>query len=85
MRAFLKAVNEANELINAKPDSVRSVMVEHVRLPPPLKAKYPIPRFPEVHAPEKEAVLRIAGWLKKRGVIQPALTYEEVVDAKFLP
>ena len=85
VKAFLKALNEAGELIKADPNSVRSVMVEHVRLPDPLKATYPVPRFPKLHAPDKDAVNSIAEWLKNRGVITSAPTYEQVVNAGFLP
>lgn len=85
VKAFLKALDEAGALIKADPDSVRSVMVEHVRLPDPLKATYPVPRFPKLHAPDKDAVNSIAEWLKNRGVIKSAPTYEQVVNAGFLP
>jgi NitT/TauT family transport system substrate-binding protein len=85
VKAFLKALGEANRLINGQPDSVRPVMVEHVQLPEPLKASYPVPRFPELQAPDKKAVQVIAEWLKKRGVISSALFYEQVVDASFIP
>ena len=85
VKDFLKAVNEAQRLINSEPDTVRAVMVEHVRLPEPLRDSYPVPRFPDLHAPDKEAVLNIAGWLRKRGVIRPRLTYEQIVNASFIP
>ncbi len=85
VKAFLAAQNEANRLINSDPDSVRGIMVEHVRLPEPLKANYPVPRFPELFPPDKEAVQAIVTWLQKRGVITPALTYEQVVNAGLLP
>jgi hypothetical protein len=60
-------------------------MVEHTRLPEPLKDSYPVPRFPAPRAPDKEAVQIIADWLRGRGVIKPALTYEQVVNADFIP
>ncbi|HMK36369.1 MAG TPA: MetQ/NlpA family ABC transporter substrate-binding protein [Desulfomonilaceae bacterium] len=85
VKAFLAALNKAATLINTEPDSVRPVMVEHVRLPERLKSSYPVPRFPKLHAPDRTAVLAVAQWLKKRGVITPAFTYEQVVDAGFLP
>jgi len=85
IKAFLSAVNQANQLINQQPDSIRPVMVEHVRLPPDLKATYPVPRFPDLHAPDKQSVMTVIEWLRKRGVIKPALTYEQVVDAQYIP
>lgn len=84
VKAFLAAQNEANKLISSDPDSVRGVMVEFVRLPEPLKATYPVPRFPALFAPDKDAVQAIVNWLQKRGVIARALTYEQVVDAGLL-
>ncbi len=83
--AFLRGVEEANAFINSQADMVRSAMAEHVRLPAALRDTYPIPRFPELHAPDRDALLTIAGWLRKRGVIRPQLTYEEVVDASLIP
>jgi NitT/TauT family transport system substrate-binding protein len=85
VKEFLKSVTEAQRLINSEPDSVRAVMVEHVRLPEALRDSYPVPRFPDLHAPDKEAVLNIARWLKKRGVIRPELTYGQIVNASFIP
>lgn len=85
VKSFLAAVNEANSLIAARPDEARAVMVEHVRLPEPLKATYPVPRFPRVHAPDKQSVHAIVLWLKGRGVIKPELGYEQVVDASQIP
>jgi NitT/TauT family transport system substrate-binding protein len=85
VKGFLRGVEEANAVINSKADMVRSAMAEHVRLPPALRDTYPIPRFPKLHAPDRDALLTIAGWLKKRGVIRPQLTYEEVVNASLIP
>jgi NitT/TauT family transport system substrate-binding protein len=85
VRAFLKAIDEANHIINKDPDAVRPVMVEHVRLPEVLKSTYPVPRFPKLRAPDKEAVQEIVDWLRKREVIRPALTYEQIVDANLIP
>jgi NitT/TauT family transport system substrate-binding protein len=85
VKVFLKAVNEAQRLINSEPDTVRTVMVEHVRLPEQLRDSYPVPRFPDLHAPDKEAVVNIADWLRKRGVIRPQLSYDQIVNASFIP
>jgi NitT/TauT family transport system substrate-binding protein len=85
VRDFLKAINEAQRLISSDPDAVRVVMVEHVRLPESLRDSYPVPRFPNLHAPDKEAVANIAGWLRKRQVIRPQLTYDQIVNASFIP
>jgi NitT/TauT family transport system substrate-binding protein len=82
---FLAAVNEAAAMINAKPDEVREAMVQHVRLPAPLKDKYPVPRFPRLKAPDKDAVVAVAQWLRSREVIPRTVSYEEVVDGRLIP
>ncbi|MCA1959818.1 MAG: hypothetical protein LDL33_03400, partial [Desulfomonile sp.] len=71
--------------ISEQPDAARLLMVQHCRLPEPLQATYPVPRFPAVHAPDKDAVLTIAAWLKKRGVIRADLSYEDLVNVGFIP
>lgn len=85
VKAFMKAVAEAHHFVNTQPEAVRSVMVEHTRLPEPLKDTYPVPRFPALRAPDRAAVQTIAEWLHRRGVIKSALTYEQVVNAEFIP
>jgi NitT/TauT family transport system substrate-binding protein len=85
VKAFLAALNKAAKLINEQPDAVRPVMVEHVRLPEPLKATYPTPRFPEILAPDRESVQTIVNWLHQRGALRRAIAYDELVDASFVP
>ncbi len=84
IRAFLKAQGEAAALINSDPDSVRSVMVEHVRLPESLKKSYPVPKFPQPDVPDKTALDTISQWLKQRNVIHGAVQFGEIVDGSFL-
>jgi NitT/TauT family transport system substrate-binding protein len=85
VKKFLKAVEEASKLIKSAPDAQRKIMVKYVRLPEALKDKYPMPVFPDLHAPDEEAVSDIGQWLQKRKVIRKAPAYGQVVDARFLP
>ncbi len=84
VKAFLKAVGEAAAYINEAPDSVRSIMVEHVRLPEPLKKTYPVPRFPQLAPPDHTALETIAKWLSDRKVIQGPVKFGQIVDGSFL-
>ena len=84
VRAFLKAAGDAAALINSQPDSVRDVMVEHVRLPEPLKQSYPVPKFPKLAVPDKIALETISQWLEQRKVIRRVPRYGEIVDGSFL-
>lgn len=84
-KSFLAALQAANYLINSDPDSVRDIMVEKVRLPVALKLQYPVPRFPKLAAPDRDALENIAGWLKQRGVIRSTVSYEQVVNGELVP
>lgn len=83
--AFLAAVQQANRLINEKPDEVRNVMVNNVRLPGPLKDRYPVPKFPELQVPEEKTFDQVVAWLKSRMEFRNPIPYREVVDGRFIP
>lgn len=85
LRAFLRAVGEANDLINSDPDSVRRVMVENCQLPEALADKYPVPRFPRLQAPDRDTVKSATEWLGKQSVLRQEIAYEQLVNASFLP
>ena len=85
VRRFLVAVQEANNLINENPDSVRDVMVDKVRLPESLKSQYPVPKFPNLAAPDRDSLNSVLSWLMQRKVIQANISYEQVVNDKLLP
>jgi len=85
VKKFLKAVQHAVEYIDNHPDETRIVMVENVRLPEPLKAVYPIPKFPKLHVPNRVDMQQVVEWLHAKGVIENVIPYEELVDAKYLP
>ncbi len=52
IKRFFSVLNEASQIINNDPESIRSIMTEHVRLPEDMKATYPIPKFPLLHRPK---------------------------------
>ncbi len=85
VKRFITAVNRANDLIASDPDSVRSTMVEKNRLPVYLKDTFHVPRFSPLQAPDIDSVQKISKWLHERGILKSEITYEKIVDVKFLP
>jgi len=85
VKKFLKAIDKAHNEINTNPDDVRSVMVEYIRLPEPMKATYPIPSFPNLSVPDKELVMEVVSWLTDKEALKKELTYEELVNGVYLP
>jgi len=84
-RSFLKVIQEANDLINTNPDSVRDIMVDKVRLPKSLKMQYPVPKFPRLAGPDRDILENIVIWLKQRGVVRKDIEYEQVVSSGLIP
>lgn len=84
IKKFLTAVGKAHELINTHPDSIRSVMVEHIRLPEPMKNNYPVPVFPELQVPGESTVNEVAFWLVGKGVLSDPLVYSQFIDGDFI-
>jgi NitT/TauT family transport system substrate-binding protein len=84
VKRFLAAVREANTLINGKPDEVRGIMVKNVRLPGPLKERYPVPGFPDLHSPDAKTFDQVLKWLESRMTFRNPITYRDVVDGKYL-
>ena len=81
---FLTAVNRANEFINEFPNEARSIMIAYIRLPEPLKDKYPVPRFPTLSAPDSTTTMAAANWLSDKNILQNKPTYSDLVNASFL-
>ena len=79
IKAFLAAVEKANEFINSNPDAVRPIMNRECKVPEPLQQSFAIPKFPRLAAPRKEEVMDVYRWLKGKDIIKPELTYTQVV------
>ncbi|MCA1960950.1 MAG: ABC transporter substrate-binding protein [Desulfomonile sp.] len=85
VRAFLRAVDAANILINSEPDSIREVMVKNCQLPETLTGTYSVPRFPRLKAPDRDTIDSAVEWLGKQGILRQRIEYDQLVDARFLP
>ncbi|MGD8353180.1 MAG: ABC transporter substrate-binding protein [Pseudomonadota bacterium] len=85
VRAFMRAVTRASALINRDPETARPVMIKYARIPEPLQQSIAIPEFIPPEVPDRELVMDVYSWLKKKGVLKRQLTYEEMVDGDLLP
>jgi len=84
VKKFLFAVQKAQYFINTQPDSSRGYMVQWARLPDPMKDKYPVPTFSNLHTPGTVDVLNVISWLKEKEVIGKDLNYSDLVDEQIL-
>jgi len=85
VKKFLLAIEKAGQYINSNPDLVRAVMTAKTRLPEPLQASYPIPKFPPLTVPSETEITSAVEWLKAQGVVTTELNYKDLVNGEYLP
>jgi NitT/TauT family transport system substrate-binding protein len=79
VKAFLKAVQRANDFINQNPEQVRPIMNRECKIPEPLQQNFVIPKFPNLNVPQTEEVMDIYTWLREKNVIKTEMTYGQFV------
>lgn len=86
IRAFLRAYERAVEAINADTEQLyRDLFIETASIPEELRADYQVPTYAEASVLNEEQVASVVSWMVERGLIDDALSYDEVVDPSFLP
>jgi NitT/TauT family transport system substrate-binding protein len=76
---FLKAYGVAVFRINSHPEEYRQLMAATCRIPKPLVADYPIPRYPEPWPPEQAAVEAVEQWMIGHGMLKHAFDYNSLI------
>ncbi len=85
VRAFLEAVEQAVEDINADKERWSDVMTERNLVPAPLIGSYTVPDFPLASVPSQSLFDDSLAWVMEKGLISRELSYADSVDASFLP
>ena len=67
----------AAELINASPESYRSVLVENVNLSEEIAETYPISAYPTVQLPTADMVDPVLQWMEEKGYLSKKLSYDQ--------
>ena len=84
-KRFLLAIEEAINIINKKPDSVRNIMLEDCRVPNLLKYTFPVPKFQELGLPSKDNLLNAYKWLSETNIINTKFEIEDLLSDEYLP
>jgi NitT/TauT family transport system substrate-binding protein len=79
VRAFLKAVQKANDFINQNPDQVRPIMNRECKIPEPLQQNFTIPSFPKLNVPRTEEIMDVYKWLRDKNVTKTEMSYGQFV------
>lgn len=85
VRAFLKAIEQAVELINANPEKYEDLMVKKQVVPPPLQGKFKVPQFVTAGVPTEAQWDDMIAWALEKGLLEKPVSYASSVNASFLP
>jgi NitT/TauT family transport system substrate-binding protein len=85
VRAFLKAVEEAVELINREPSHWSSLLVDLQLVPPPLAGSFDVPTFVTAGVPSEAQWDDTVEWAKTKGLLDRDVSYKDSVRSDLLP
>lgn len=85
VRRFVRAWEEAAQAINRSPDKYRQLLVEVAKVPPEIGESLKVPVFPKLSLPPESEVQSRVDWMIDKGMLEKAISYQEIVNSKFLP
>ena len=85
VKKFLAALEKAVADVNADPSKYSAVLSDKKLIPAPLIGKYKLPKFPKASVPSEAQFADVQSWMKDKGLIANALTYDKLVDTSLLP
>lgn len=85
VRSFLKAIEEATNLINKDPGKYAQVLVDQKILSSSLATTFPVPQFVKSGVPTEVQFKDVLAWTREKGYLQKDISYADSVNASFLP
>ena len=85
IKAFLKSLEAAVELINADPQKYNSLLVDKKIVPQPLAGKYIVPHFPVKGVPSETEWNDVMAWARTKNILTSDIPYNTSVNSAFLP
>lgn len=85
VKAFLAAVEDATDLINADSTKYTSVLSDKGLVPPPLLETFKVPPFPAKAVPTEEEWNDAMAWAKEKGMLPGDVSYADSVNGSLLP
>lgn len=79
MAAMLEVWDASVEIVNADPEAWRELLVEQTQVPEPVKGTYRINTYPTAQIPTDTQINAVLEWMRDKGALQRALTYEDLV------
>jgi len=85
IKAFLAAIDDATQMINADPAKYENVLTEQKLIPAPLVGSYKLPPYPKASVPSQAQWDDVLAWMKGKGLLDKDVSYTESVNPSFLP
>ena len=85
VRLFLKAWDRAAAAINKNPEAFRGLLLKKIRVPKNVQQTYKIPPYPRREVPDAGQWADVMNWMKEKGLLGYALSYDDSISAEFLP
>ncbi len=83
--AFLMAIEDAVNAINADPSKYEQVLIDNNILPPPLHGNFEVPQFVTAGVPTQAQFDDVLAWAKEKGMLENDVPYNRCVNDGFLP
>jgi NitT/TauT family transport system substrate-binding protein len=85
VKAFLAAIEEAVEKINADPAQWEQTLIDNNILPVPLQGKFQVPSFVTAGVPSQEQYADVLAWAQEKELITSDVPYDQCITADYLP
>jgi len=85
VKAFLAAIEEAKEVVNADAKKYTSLLSDKGLVPPPLLETFAVPPFSASAIPTEEEWNDGLAWLKEKGILTVDVSYTDSVNGSLLP
>src|SRR6266498_4708686 len=85
VKAFLAAIEEATDLIDADPSKFTNLLSDKGLVPPPLVQSFKVPLFPRAGVPTEEEWNDALAWAKEKGILTADISYANSVNGSLLP
>jgi len=85
VKAFLAAIEEATDLINADASKYTSLLSDKGLVPPPLLETFKVPPFPAQAVPTEDEWNDALAWAKEKGMLTTDISYADSVNGSLLP
>jgi NitT/TauT family transport system substrate-binding protein len=85
IRAFLRAVEQGVQAIQADKSAWSSILADNKLVPAPLLDSYVMPDFPAASVPTESQFADALAWTHEKGLVSADVAYADSVDAGYLP